>query len=330
MLTNQFLSVMASAASAGNLTLILETYDLQANITLSLSVSGITGTETENQLAFKCFTQMNTILSQNNYSYPNVPPSGQDTTIQQYISFPDQPMYPSFALTRTDHVMCVSSQCDFSLLITTNTTGAKIVVSSDPALLTVTQARNLRLGLRANYEDMDGTPYTDDQLIQIIQAASSNLCSYLKTYVVATTYMYGEVTQGTKSVFTPKGPIIDFFPPVARRPNGIFTIMIGIIWGSYKSNFAVDKERNEIYYRYAQDFLFNLEPFDDGNEIMIPYIAGYKKIPPIIQASVVNVMNIIGIDEYDSLQGQSFKVTMHDKTEIYKQLALSLGSFFCL
>lgn len=329
MLTQQFISVMSSANSVGALDLNLTTYDLQANISLTLSVSGITGTETENQLAYKCFTQLNTRLAQLGYQYPNIPPININTVVQPYLAFPDQVMYPFFSVNYCDNIVNIAGQSNFSVSVTNNATGAKVVSSNNPILITLAEARYKARWLGLSFLNADGSAYTDNQLTDLLQMSSEYLTSFLNNYIVPVTYMYYEITQGTRSVFVQKGPIIDFFPPVARRPSFLFSLAMGFIFGTYKGNFAIDKSRNEIYYRYAQDFVLNYEPFDDGNEIMIPYIAGHKQIPNIIKDYTLNFINLLQLQEYKSMQGQSFRWEVFDRFKIYQQVGTVLGKYYC-
>jgi hypothetical protein len=319
---------MTPAASAGALTVQLDTTDLQVNVSIVLNVSGITGTETENQLSFKVYTQLITYYTQNNYLYSNIPPGNFNSQFPPYLAFPDQIMLPLFSITRTDHCICIMSQCAFEVSTPVNATGSDIEILDVGVLCTLADAKNMIPVMNLNFQDPSGNPLTDAQLIYMLKMASSGLIKFLRNFVVSSTILEYYIGFGTSTLFVKKTPMIDFYPPVIRRPT-ILSIQQLTTFGTVKSNFACDRNMGSIYYRFSQTFLDNIEPFEDGNEIMIAYIAGYKKIPMIIKEYVMRFAGFLcSNNEYESSESEGFKTDIRSRDDVLGSFSAELHDYF--
>jgi hypothetical protein len=319
---------MTPAASAGTLTIELDTNDLYPNVSIVLNVSGITGTETENQLSFEVYTQLTTYYTQTNHLYYNVPPGNFDTQFPPYLSFPDQVSLPLFGITRTDHVICIMSQCGFDITISNNTTGSTIVQGDTGVLLTVKDFNNIAPITQTVTTDVNGTPFTEAQIIYMLNLASSDVIKFLRNFITSTTILEYNVCNGERDWYTKKSPIIDFYAPVVRRPT-ILSIQQITTFGTVKSNFSCDRNRGRISYRFAQDFLVSQEPFEQGNEVMIAYIAGYKKIPLIIKEYVMRFTAFLcNNNEYEDLDSEGYKTTIKARLDVLKSFTAELSEYF--
>lgn len=316
----QYISVVSDATreDSPELILVLESEDLSANISLTLSVSGIVGTETASQLANKIYLQLDTLLVQNNYDFDGT------------LYFSDQVKSAKFDINRTESVVSIFSQCAFTVSAGTNTTGAFIVIADHPVPITLNEVDRYSTVTKRTMDDSCGDTLDDDQKVDLITLASASLCAYLCNNIVQTTYLDSEVCKGTKSVFTRKYPLRDFFPPSIRRPYGLSFMM----YSSYavspdnKSNYAIDSNRREIYYRFAQDFFEAYEPFDDGNEMMLAYKAGYTKIPTVIKQAILQFVTLIDYDPTTkSYKAEGFEHVMNNPSDVYDSMSRILGNY---
>lgn len=313
----QYISFVQGATSSGTLAFLLETYDLAANISLNLSVSGIAGNETPTALAFKVQTQLETALVQNGYDFDGT------------LYYADQTRTALFDVNRTEQVVSVFSQSSFAVSVVSNSVGAEIVCKDIPLFVTLAEI-NTQARLKGPYQDYAGNNLSTADLIDLMTSASASLCSYLNNNIVWTTYVDTEVCKGTKSVFTRKYPLRDFYSPMIRRPYG----MGFVIQSSYsmdpdvKANFAVDANRREIYYRFSQDFFTAYEPFDDGNEMLLAYTAGYEKIPTAIKQAVFKFVEIVQFDPTTkSYKVEGFEHTYNSPNDIFKSMNSLLAGY---
>lgn len=318
-MNQQFLSFMTGSSSAGALTVRIETYDLLANVTLTLSVSGITSTETTSSLANKVYTQLSTYLVQQERNYPNTPPKASNSTIEAFLSYAEQAMVGMFNVTWTDHVVCIASQCDFAVSLTTNTTGSLIEIDSHPVLLDLAAAQTLN----TVWEDDSGTALTNQQIINLLKYSSARLVAHLRNNIVLTTYLHNEICSGSDSIQFAKRPVRDFLPPHVRCWS---------VWSyvSSKYNFALDRRYGILKYGYSQPLVKAYEPFDYGNEVLIAYVSGYTKIPTILQQIVVDVSTSTSINsDYKSMAADGSKFEFFAPADTWKEWAIYLSEYYC-
>lgn len=314
----QYLSVMVGPAASGSLELTLDSYDLDANISLAISVSGISGSEDPNDLAFKIQTQLNTALVQNDYRF-----AGE-------LYFADQSRTARFDVNRTEHVVSISSQTSFNLSLGASTTGAKLVIEDFPVPATVDEVEKQYL-FKGPLQDYAGNTLSEDNLIEKIKIASAALIQYLSNNIVTTTYIDYQICYGTSSVFTRKYPLKDFYIPVIRRPDGYYFAYDSNLISPLgpKAVYGIDKGNyREIAYRYAQDFFHAYEPFDKGNEMMLAYKAGYDRIPHAIKQALVLFMDMIDYDPTTkSYTVEGFTMNKGSAGDVYGYIDKLIGGY---
>lgn len=313
-----FISVLSPVASANVLSFDINTYNLDSNISLTFSASGLSINDTCSQTAAKITTQLNTFFVQNEINFTGT------------CSYDDQAMQGKFLSTRSEHVSQSWSQCDFEITQNTNTTGAIVKIKSRPALLTVSEARTLASVTGLSYTDADGNNLTDDQVADLICIASADLCSFLKNNIVVTPYLQHQITDWQYSVFLKKTPVRNFYAPQSRLPL-IFSITTAALYSTAKQNYSLDPATGELSYRFAQNYLYMYEPFDWQNEILIVYISGFFTIPDEIKNVLGSYMAQL-VDRYQrdvsSYRGGSFAINYSNSSDGFNEYISILRNFF--
>jgi hypothetical protein len=314
---NQYISIVSNCAASGSLVFTIETQDLASDLSITLNVSGLIGTETSTSLASKIYTQLNTTFVQ------------QEINFDGSVFFPDNALEARFDANRTEHVINIFSQCNYSISVV-NTTGADIVIADHPVPLTIEELDRFCTATKKVLSSSCGDDLSDEGKVDLLTLASAGLCAYLNNNIALTTYLYSEVCKGTKSIFTNKKPLRDFWAPTVRRPYGMAFILQSApsLDPDNKVNYAIDSNREEIYYRFAQDMFESYEPFDDGNEVLLPYIAGYPKFPTVIKQCL---LQFIGFIDYDpttkSYKAEGFEHVMNSPSDIYASMDQILGIY---
>lgn len=325
----QYISVMVGASSTGNLNFQFQTLNLLSNITLTLAVSGVTGTESTIQLAQKINTQVNTYLTQLGMVFKNTPPNLPTVSYPPYLYFTDQPAVAIWSVTNTDHVTCISGQTVFNLTLLNNDIGAKFVIDEYPVLMDLVEGKNLARTWGAVWEDYYGNDLSDDDIIEHLSTASARMTAHLQNNIVASTYIHYTTGTGARSIRLNKYPIIDFYPPTIRRP-----IIGQSVWqqtssnSTVKQNYMPDRETGWLEYRYSQDFVDNIEPFDRGNEVICAYIGGYYKIPKVIKHYTVRLAQLIRNDEFKEIKGEGTEGKYQTTKEVLESWANFLYQYF--
>jgi hypothetical protein len=314
---NQYISVVSNCAANGSLVFTIETQDLASDVSITLNVSGLTGSETASSLASKVYTQLNTIFVQ------------EEVEFDGSVFFSDNTLEARFDANRTENVINIFSQCNYSITVE-NETGAEIVVADNPVPLTIEELDRFYTATGKSLTDSCGNDMSDEAKVDLLTLSSAGLCAYLNNNVVLSTYLDSEVCKGTKSVFTRKKPLRDFWAPTVRRPYGMAFILESApsVDPDNKINYAIDANREEIYYRFAQDMFESYEPFDDGNEILLPYIAGYPKIPTVIKQCILQFISFIDYDPTTkSYKAEGFEHVMNSPSDIYNSMNQILGTY---
>lgn len=329
MLTLQYLSFLTPATAASGLSIQLQTYDVPANVTLTLNVSGITGSETTFQLGQKVWTQMNTLLTQRSAIYSNVPPNNPNASKTPFLVFPDQNYSAIFNCTWTEHVVCLASQCNFSLTVSTNTIGCTTYVDCFPVLLDRATATSYQDTWGILWEDQYGNLLSGTQIDRAIIAASNKLTSHLKNNIVLSTYLYYEITDGATSLILPKTPVRDYFAPVLRISTTFDASQIIITYASAKSLLGLDRNRGILYYKFAQNLMYDpIEPFGTGNDVMLAYVAGYQKIPMVIKEYTARLSALINDNEFTEMSGEGSRFKFKGIDETLNSWAVFLEGYY--
>lgn len=329
LLTQQFISFLTAASGGTTLGVTLETYDLLANVTFTLNVSGLTGSETTFQLGKITSTQITTYLAQQGMLYPNVPPLPTSSTIAPFLAFSDQAYNAMFNCTWTEHVVNVSSQCNFSISIATGQHNI-IYVDSHPVLLDITTARTNENVWDTPWDGPTGAGLTDAELAVCISSASSEMVNFLRNNIVLTTYLQDTVIDppGGDSVNLNKVPIRNFFSPVIRRPSYYNVTQTGTL-ATIKSNYEPDTTRGRLTYRFYQPLVDAPQPFDSFNEVLIAYVAGYQKIPLVIK-KYASALTTIAIDQYSEVGAEGSRFKNLPLNKVLEGWVNYLGDYFCI
>jgi hypothetical protein len=328
LLTQQFISFMTAASGGTNLQFQLQTYDLLQNVTFTLAITGLSGNETTFQLGNIVSTQFTTYLAQTQMLYPNVPPLPTSSTIAPFLAFPDQSFIAMFNVTWTEHVVDISGQCNFSVSTIANTTNSYVNIDSHPILLDYPTLVSNNPGWNLLWEDQYGNIMPQNQIIQALDSASSEMVNYLRSNVVLTTYLHNEIADGGDSANLEKTPIRDFFAPVIRRPSYYNITQTGTL-ATIKSNYEPDRTRGILTYRFAQPLVDAPQPFDRLNEVMIAYIAGYQKIPLAIKKYTAKLA-MLGDNQYAQMQGEGSRFNIRTYQEILQDWGAYLESYGCV
>jgi hypothetical protein len=292
----QYVSVMTPPTATGVLTLTVQTYNVPTNLTLSYNITGLSPADTEISTSIKIYTQLVAGLSGSQVYLPAA--SGPDGSLDEYlvnstlgsaVFFPNQPVVAMFDVQRTDHCVALTSQCEYDLNITTNTVGAIIPVAANPTPITLADAYTQGGFPLINCNT--GATYSNTDIVSQLGYASARFLGYLDNNIIMTTYFYYDVTSGGPCIFVDKKPLTDFYVPSVKFKFS----------QRYPFNFPypVDKDAFHvgsrdlglIEYNHWQDMIDIQQPFDEGNELIIPYIAGYYHIPPIIKECIVEFMS---------------------------------------
>ncbi len=311
-----YLSVMTPAASSGDITLEVETYDAEENLTLSCEVTGITTDMTEIDIAKAIEEQLNTTIAAASAEYDGIP----KLSSEDYEA--------TFQVTRTEHVLCLWSQAQFSLIEDANTTGNILKLSTTPCLLTVAKARRVATVCGVTLVNADtATAFTSSEIADYIEMACADLIGVLRNNVVISTYLGEFRTNQTKSVQLRPLPLVSIDNPKVRRK-----VMFERIWQPSFTDDAYNKikSKGEINFRDSQLFVERGEPFDMDNEVRISYTAGHFHIPTEIQRAVLMIAEAAGTADQRGLKalgGGSLRVEWQDPKSIYYRIFLPVKKF---
>lgn len=281
-------------------------------------MTGVQDTDSPIQIANRIQTQFQDQLESRVYTGIN--------------TFSDQQVRAYFYVTRTDHCVCVSSQCNFSITLeSTGTTGAVINVNSTPTWLTITEAQSVAAIMGETFEDINGTAFTSAQIALVLEIVSAQIANIINNNIVLSLYIDSRITDGQRSIFLDKGPIQDFFSPVVRRPM-LFALTIDGNNLTPKSNYALNPKYRELTYRFAQDCVDNPEPYDLNNQVIVGYIAGERKIPLAIKQALVEFSSEItingGTEGFKSIKGGTAAFEIETKQDMILQIVSKLRPYF--
>lgn len=302
---------MAPPTLDGEIELTLESYDAIPNLTLVMSVTGISTEDTELDLAKKIFNQVNTIITQTGNLFQGTP---------LYIT---SDLVSTFRPTRTDTVIDFFSQTQFDLVLTGNTCGAKFNILNNPTFLTVAEAKAFGAIYGQDFLDDDGNTMTDDSIALLMGMVSGTVSTLMRNPVIACTHVHECVGNNTESIELAYKPILKMDLPFVRR----FTTyaMIEEPEQDLMAKYFPTSENGYVFYRYAQNIIQDDgDPYARGNNIRFSYIAGWKSIPTELKAAIVKISTIADEDqEINQLKGGTFSVNLSSDTAKVFSLYLS-------
>lgn len=315
--SNQYLSVLTPATATGVIQLRLESYDASSNVTFTTSSIAINSGDSEETIAIKLKNALDSELVLATYNFDGQP------------VFSAELPNATWRIARTNHILNIWSECQYSLSITSNTTGALINQGSEPTFQTIAYAKAYGAISGQNFQDSVGDPLPDATIALMLAATSSEIVLNLNNPIVATGHVHYEIGNWTPSVFLKFIPLILWDPPVIRRPNMYNVLPVTTSFSDVRSNYTVNYLTGEVNYRFTQNLIQRFEPFDYYNEIKLSYVAGYTNIPAIVKnvgVDYLQFMDVQGIVE--SLAGGTFKIAFKDEFSHKKEALFPLSSFY--
>lgn len=261
-------------SAVGSFAFDLQSYNAIPNTTLNITVTGLASGMTEDQVAYTINQQASAQIA------------GASAYFNGYLpTFLVNPVTAMWAVANTDHVEQVYCTANFTLTVTSNTTGAKIKLGTAPILATVAEALAYSPLLNAFYSSCGGALDTD-QIIDLLNMASSDVVSVIRNPIVSSLYVFQFTCQQTNSVQLPNYPVQYYYLPFMVRPV-IYPLASPASSFTLQSIFTVNSNNGWMTYRFAQDMLFNYEPYDWNNMFIMGFRAGYYHIPQEIITAVV-------------------------------------------
>lgn len=239
--------------------------------------------------------------------------------------FYDEGYAPTFRTTRTEHSVCIFSECQFELTLNSNTTGSIVVIEAFPVLANVEDFRSQASYMNVPQVSSQGVVYTDQDIASVLTLSSAEATSLMHNNVVKSTYVFEEVCSGTTSIILAKTPIISVDAPNIRRPG--FPLLY-ISTADLSTNYAVDRKSGVMTFRFAQDLLYTYEAFDIYNDFRVSYTAGYKTIPDILRMTIVRLTSQLIIDNFVEFQEGTFRIKKLDRDDFMNQLLSSCRQYF--
>lgn len=269
------MSVLVPPVSSGSMSFTLQTYNAMPNVTLTVTVTGINPTMTEKVLASTICFQASAAMA------------AQGTLFQGYIGTITDPVTGAWQTQFTDHVVSFFSLAQFDVLdITDTSTGAEYFVDSSPVLCTVAEA--LLDGPLSNQllQTCGGGALNTDQIINLLAMASADICAITRNDFIQSWYIFQLTTNIVNAIRFPNYPIAFFYNPFDIRPT-IIQMAAQVAVFDLPTRYSVDYQTGWCTFRFAQDLLFNYEPFDYNNQWFCAYLAGFYQIPREVKTAVL-------------------------------------------
>lgn len=311
--TPYFISITKAPTLSGSLVFSLETYTGTPALLLTLTITGVQSTDTEEDVATRIHTQLNTLLA--SYQYDGTP------------TLSDQVYDSSFRLAKTQHIVSLWSQCDFYFKLTSNSTGCIAFVSDSSAIFTTISMFKEYANIKGiSLLSASGPSMTDSQINALLLQGSSQITSYLKSYVVATTYLNTFRGKDTKSVFLRPTPGVSI-DNIAVRRKAYINLYTNPTYTA--SSLSYNRLNGELNYRPDSITVDTRSPFALDNEVQITFIAGYYTIPDEVQWATVDLveLRITGQDNIKKLQGGSGSVEFNNQKDILTRILYPILKF---
>ena len=168
-----FISVLTRPTeSLETLTFSIDSSNARQNIAVSLTVTGLSSDDNEKETAIKIHDQLKDLLYNEGIAYRGVP------------AFTNSRPLASFRVSRSDHVVSIWSQCEYTFEITGNPTGALIEITNCPIFCTVAQAIDYAGVKGYSFNNASGNPLTDAQIGLLIKQYSAEIVSTLRNNIV--------------------------------------------------------------------------------------------------------------------------------------------------
>ena len=328
----QYISVMNMVdptIALGFVNFQITTQDGYPNVSFTFSASAASGM-CENDLAQSIVDSLNFTLATTFVSTQDPSNPQQPTTIPLlyggYPAFSSMIPPPCFAAYITDNIVSIWSQCRFNVRILSNTGNNIVSVNPNPIYTTLADAKDMATVMGIDFEDNSENPLTDQQLTILLRNASAQLIALLRNPIVINNYLERFIGNTTGSIFLKYKPCMNYDLPNIRRPYiiGVTTVLITKSPVSYDW----DPTTGLFSYRFTNDLIEIAEPFDQGNEIVMTYRAGYQNVPSIIKEKTIEVAQDIMLNpNIKSLRGGTGQVEYNDPISNLRWMAIQLGEF---
>lgn len=263
----QFISFMEPANNTDVVTVRLQSFGAQVDEVFTSTTTVNTGDDPET-IALKVYQKLVADLTTAGLLYSD----GTTGTPQ----FSDQAPLATWMPTLSDHVVCIWSECQFRMTVTTNL--CRFVQDTSPVLMTIAYAKSVGFVFREFFKLADGSVMDDDSLVYTLGIISAYACDFLNNYIVMTTYKHHEICKGGESIQVGKRPIYTWDDPQIRRPYAA-QIITATVLQVVRNSFMMVNETGKLGYRFAQNLVWNIEPFAKNNELIMTYVAGNFVIP---------------------------------------------------
>lgn len=326
-----FISIMQAAASSGSFNVTVETINAQANLLQQMVVTGVNLNDSPITIAFNAQAQLTVQLAQYGIAYTGAPqftslgiidPSGSP-------NFSSQLGLATFRITQSDHVLCFFSEADFILSVSNDTTGCYQYVSDVPLLGTIAQINTFGPISGLVLETVAGAALSTDQIVYLIELASSKLIQILNNNIVVCTYVHEAIGYWQRSFFLREGIPGIYFDGVRVKPS-TSVLMYGILVGnSLSMNWNYKRATGELNYIPSQNLIGAYEPSAMGNEIKISYVAGNFHIPRAILSGLMDLMTAILENRGDisELKTGTWSVKFNNNNPLINQIRDDLANF---
>ena len=318
----QYISILNTGISSGG-GLAVTINDKTFQNSLTYAVSGLTGLEDPQTVAYKTAVQLTTWLIQTGYAFTT------DYSLTGVPYYCDLPQVQQYNVTLTDHCVCVWSQSMF-VLSASSTMGNLIHTTNIPILMTIDDLDSMAGITGLDLTDLNGVDLTVRQKGDLLKLVSAKLIGFTNNRIVLSTYIQEESTSWVYGIFLKKTPVADFVPPQVRQPVA-FNLFSAITYSTVKSNYMLEPDTGYFGYRFAQNIVDYVEPFQWGNDVLITYIAGFPYIPEDIDNAIISLIPIvqaqtpIGVKAY---KGGTFDVQFGDVNSAYNLIMANLRAYY--
>lgn len=285
MQNNYFCSVMTPAASNGSVSFNFQTLNATPNVSLTVQVTGITTSMSEKQIAYSICTQTSGAFYSNGILFQGV------------ISPIINPVSGNFQTANTDHVVSYFSQAQYSITQVADTTGANYYLDATPVFSTVAEALSYGPLANALLQSCGGGSLSTQQVVDLLAMSSSEIAETLNNNIVSCFYVYYFSTLMTNALKLPNVPVQSYWNPYILRPT-IIQLATQVATFDLASNYNIDYDTGWLTFRFAQDLLFNYEPFDYQNLFYLAYSAGWNFLPRSIKTACLKYAFLLQTDTY--------------------------------
>jgi hypothetical protein len=275
-----FLSVMTPAASTGTSTFNLSSYNATPNVSITFTVTGITAGMNEFLVANTICTQASNAIYDAGWLFQGV------------LGLLTDPISANYQTANTGHVTSFFSQAQFALSQVADTTGTAYYIDSIPVLATVTDAMSYAPLANQLLQTCAGGQLSQQQIIDLFALASAELIGVTNNNIVSSYYIFEWTSNIANAIRFQAPPIQMYWNPYIIRPT-IVAMTTDVATFDLSINYDVDYQTGWCTFKFAQDLLFNYEPFDNQNQWRCAFQGGWNYIPREIKLALYQLSYLI-------------------------------------